>query len=268
MVNFSVIRKLTISVFVFCSTMLTSCGIQYYNDFDSRFDWHDDVRFSAPSLLPDEDYSFIVISDIHITNEQDAQRFAEIKTKLETNDKFIVITGDITQNGTKNQFKFFLNAVSSIGIPCYPVIGNHDIYADRGKYWKELIGSTVYRLDSSDTSLFFLDNANGAFGYEQLEWFENEIKTAEKTTFVFTHENFFVDSSPPDIEQNTDIRERARVMALLKKRCSIMFMGHLHKRIIKEFDGVTYIISEASESANNYCRVHVSKAGISWEFGS
>jgi len=248
-----------------CILMLISCNLQYYNDFDSRFAWHDDVRFPALSPPLGEEYSFIVMSDTHISDENDAERLAGIKTKLNASDRFIVITGDVTEDGSREQFQFFLDASAVIGIPCYPVIGNHDIYTDRGKYWKELIGSAVYRIDSSDTSLFFLDNANGTFGYEQLEWFERELKTAGKNIFVFTHENFFIDSSPPDHGQITDIRERARVMALVKNRCAAVFMGHLHKRIIKKFDRVTYIMLEDYKYRGIYCRVYVSNFGFSWE---
>ncbi|GHV71446.1 hypothetical protein AGMMS49928_23210 [Spirochaetia bacterium] len=73
--------------------------------------------------------------------------------------------------------------------------------------WRELIGSTVYRIDSSDTSLFFLDNANASFGYDQIQWLEDGLKTAKKNTFVFAQENLFINGSPPDYEQTTDIRE-------------------------------------------------------------
>jgi len=258
-------EKKIFPVLVFCILILISCNIQYYNDYDSRFAWHDDVRFPSLNLPHGEDYSFIVLSDTHISNTSDAERFAGIKTKLNTDDRFIVITGDITEDGTREQLQLFLDASAVIGIPCYPVIGNHDINTDRGKYWKELIGSTVYRIDSSDISLFFLDNANGTFGYEQLEWFERELKTTGKNIFVFTHENFFVDASPPDYEQITDIRERAKVMALVKNRCAAVFMGHLHKRIIKKFDRVTYIMLEAYKSNWTFCRIYVSNFGFSWK---
>jgi 3',5'-cyclic AMP phosphodiesterase CpdA len=258
-------KKKIFPVFVFCISILISCNIRYYNDYDSRFAWYDDVRVPALNPPLGESYSFIVMSDTHIINKNYADRFAVIKSIITADDRFIVITGDITDDGTEEQIQCFLDACALMGIPCYPVIGNHDIQTERGKYWKELIGSTVYRIDSSDTSLFFLDNANGAFGYEQLEWFETELKTAGKNTFVFTHENFFIDSAPPDNAQITDFRERARVMALVKNRCSAVFMGHLHKRVVKELDGVTYIMQEDYVTDLVFCRVYVSNSGFSWE---
>jgi predicted phosphodiesterase len=269
MVGFWNFRKRAFSaVLVGAVFLLSACDqIAYYNDYDSRFDWHDDARFASLTPPLGDVYSFLVISDTHIGNENDALRFEKIKACLEPSDRFVVITGDITGEGTREQLRLYLNAASSIGIPCYPVIGNHDIYTERGNAWKEALGSTVYRIDSPGTSLFILDNANGSFGYEQLEWLERELKSAGKNCFVFAHENLFVESSPPNIEQITDIRERARMMHLLKNRCAAMFMGHLHQRITGEAGGVRYIVMENYGGSGGFCRVRVSGGGISLEFG-
>jgi UDP-2,3-diacylglucosamine pyrophosphatase LpxH len=72
--------------------------------------------------------------------------------------------------------------------------------------------------------------------------------------------------SPGDIEQITDTRERARIMAILRSCADAMFMGHVHQRIIREAGGVDYITIEDFRGNDTYCRVHVSSGGISYEF--
>jgi predicted phosphodiesterase len=251
--------------------ILSSCSLpQYYNEYDDRFSNLNDFHFLSivdRSLSLPDDYSFIVLSDTHISNQMDANEFLKIKDHI-ANAKFVVVTGDITQDGTEEQLQIFIDAASAFGIPVYPVIGNHDVYTDRASPWKKLIGSSVYRIDSesSTTSLFVLDNANASFGYEQLRWFENEIKSSKKYCFVFAHDNFFIEGSPPDYEQTTDIKERALLMSLLKNRCDIMFMGHLHKRIEKEYNGVQYVILEDYKSNRTILRVNVSESEVSYEF--
>jgi predicted phosphodiesterase len=251
--------------------LLGSCPFSYYDDFDSRFSYHDVFHFLTPAdrnLTLGDNYSFIVLSDIHISSDSDAADFAKVKDHL-NGAQFVVVTGDITQEGTREELQKFIDTAGTFGVPCYPVIGNHDIYDNRGAPWKELIGSSVYRIDSDTTTLFMLDNANGYFEYDQFEWFAGEMKNTKKNVFVFAHDNFFMESSPPDAEQTTDIRERARMMSLLKNRCHAMFMGHLHKRIIKNYGGVEYIILEnygASNATGTICRVHVSNGGFSYEF--
>ena len=240
----------------------------YYNDYDSRFAWRDEFVFLAPAgRSPDLGtvYSFIVVSDTHIGDQAAADRFAHIQDILEPGDKFIVITGDISDNGTREELALFVDAARSLPVPCYPVLGNHDIYTGRGTPWRELIGSTLYRVDSPGTTLFFLDNANAALGHEQLTWLEDGFETAEQNTFVFAHENLFTVASPPDIEQITDIRERAVLMALLENRCRIMFTGHLHRRILREAGGVSYLALENYGEKGVFCRVYVSDGAVSWE---
>jgi predicted phosphodiesterase len=252
--------------------LLATCSLpQYYNDFDSRFAFHDVFNFITPSDRSPalgNDYSFIVASDIHISSDESAREFAKLKDHI-GDSKFIVVTGDITQNGTKEELQRFIDVAATFGAPCYPAIGNHDVYVDNAGPWKELIGSATYRIDASDAAatLFILDNANASFGREQLEWLEQEMKHTQKRVFVFAHDNFFISSSPPDFEQTTDIVERARLMSLLQGRCDMMFMGHLHKRIVKEYGGVTYIMLENySEQKRTICRVHVSEDGVYYEF--
>jgi predicted phosphodiesterase len=262
--------------YILALLIFSSCSLpQYYNEFDDRFSNRNEFNFLTDSdkmiVLPD-DYSFIVVSDIHIYGQDDADEFAKIKNYID-DAKFVVVTGDVTDDGTEEQIQRFINAASTFGVPVYPVVGNHDVYTDRASPWKKLIGSSMYRIDSesSSTSLFVLDNANGSFGYDQLKWFENEIKSSKKHCFVFAHENFFFEGSPPDFEHTIDINERALFMSLLKNHCDIMFMGHLHKRIVKEYSGVKYIMIEnygSSDGQRTICRVFVSNNEVAYVFES
>jgi UDP-2,3-diacylglucosamine pyrophosphatase LpxH len=69
-----------------------------------------------------------------------------------------------------------------------------------------------------------------------------------------------------DNDHISDIRERARVMSLLKNRCDIMFTGHLHKRIITNAGGTVYISLAAFFTDREFCRVRVTENGITYEF--
>jgi predicted phosphodiesterase len=128
---------------------------QYYNDFYSRFSYHDTFHFLSYEdriITLRDDYSFIVLSDIHISNIASADSFAELKNHI-GDAQFIVVTGDITQTGTKEEIQLFIDAARTFGIPCYPVIGNHDIYTDRVTAWNELIGSTCYSIGSPESNI-------------------------------------------------------------------------------------------------------------------
>ncbi|MDR2078804.1 MAG: metallophosphoesterase [Treponema sp.] len=248
-----------------CNVDLT--GVITSSDLDTRLESRNIFAFltdndRTPSL--GNEYSFIVLTDTHIENGR-AQGFERLKDSIIPDDKFVVITGDITQNGRREDVEKFIEIADTLDIPCYPVIGNHDVYFKNWSIWRDLIGSTRYRIDSNTTSLFILDSANAVFGSAQLDWLRDELMSAGSHVFVFTHTNLFVET-PADIQQLTDTRERARIISILKGRARAMFMGHVHKRIIRDAGGVSYISIEDFKRHKTYCRVYVSDAGIRYEF--
>jgi len=270
MVNSGIIKKTVIAGFLGICVLISACTMLLReNANETRFDWNSNIFVHNLNYLGDT-YSFIVMADTHIGDENDGSKFSKIKEKLTAEDAFIVVAGDVTRNGARGEIEIFLEKTVEIGLPSFPVIGNHDIYLERGKAWKELIGPAVYRIDVDSTSLFILDNAEATFGYEQFEWFEREIKSARKNTFVFAHENFFIENSPPDGDQITDIRERARVISLLEGRCNVVFTGHIHKHFITRAGTIDFVslgyFGGASTGSGEFCRVYVSNDGIRYEF--
>jgi predicted phosphodiesterase len=251
---------------------LVSCNVDVFgmiasSDLAERWQARNTFKLLTPadrSLSLGDNYSFIVLSDTHIENG-DAHGLEKLKNAIDSGVAFVVVNGDITQGGHRKDLEKFIDIAKSLGVPCYPVAGNHDIYFGNWPVWKELIGSTAYRIDGGGTTLFMLDSANAYFGADQLDWLEQGIKKAKGRVFVFSHVNLFV-KSPADEQQFTDIRERARVTSLLTGRCDAMFTGHVHKRIIEEAGGVRYITTEDFRSSSAYCRVSVSKDGVRWEF--
>ncbi|MCL2805102.1 MAG: metallophosphoesterase [Treponema sp.] len=256
-------------------------GIFSANDLDERLKERNNLKFLDDRLwssLPHfgSEYSFIVLTDTHIENGNSfgLEALADVitdnntdltKTKIE----FMVILGDITQDGAEKDINEFIRVADLFTIPCYPVAGNHDVYFDNWSVWKDKIGSTSYRIDGNDITLFILDSANSFFGKDQLDWLEREIKTTGGTpnarVFVFTHSPLFVEG-PVGMQQITDTKERARIASILKNRCDIMFMGHSHKYYYNEAGNVKYITIEDYVVAKVYCIVTVKPEGITYNF--
>jgi predicted phosphodiesterase len=249
-------------------------GLFVSSEPDERFESRDTFRFLSPadlSLTLPSEYSFLVVSDTHIRggNAYGLEKIPE--TAAAGGDKFVAVTGDITQNGRREDLERFIGIAESlraIGVPCYPVIGNHDVYSGNWSNWRDLIGSSTYRVGGpgSSTTLFVLDSANASLGRDQIDWLVEGLKSAGPRVFVFTHANPFTEEIT-DIEQITDNRERARLLSLLDGRCEALFSGHVHNRIVRKAGGVNYITLEDYQSNKTYCRVFVKPSGISWEFG-
>ena len=260
-----------------CQLFISGCrndllGYFRSNDLNERLKEKNNFRYLLPedmALTLGTEYSFIVVSDTHIENGK-AGELEALRDRIiaDSGVKFVVITGDITQNGDRKDIRKALEIASSLrssGKPCYPVVGNHDVFFDNWRNWKELIGSTRYRINGEAATLFMLDSANAFFGKAQLDWLEKELKTANGRVFVFTHTNF-ISKGPVNMLQLTDFRERARVFSILSGSCDIMFMGHLHKESVTKVGGVLYLGNEDFRDHKSYCRITVNAGGISHRF--
>lgn len=242
-------------------------GLFFSTDINDRWRARNTFNFLSyedRNILLGDSYSFIVVTDPHIHN-RNAFGLERLKDIIDDDIKFVVINGDITQNGKQEDLEKFIQIANSLGVPCYPVAGNHDVYFGNWHVWKKLIGSTCYSVNGDSATLLILDSANAFFGARQLDWLEKELSKAKGRVFVFSHVNLFV-GNPFNIQQFTDVRERARITSLLKGRCDIMFMGHSHQRLIREIGGVKYITIEDFRDNTVYCQVWVTEDGIRWEF--
>jgi len=257
---------------LFC--FLSACNVDflgffYSNDLDERLAERDNFRYLSDeqrSLSLGDKYSFIVLTDTHI-EDGDAFGLEALADVIAANSeiKFVVFLGDISQYGSEKDIRKFIAISKTFNVPCYPVIGNHDIYFGNWHVWKDLIGSTRYKIDGGGTTLFFLDSANAFFGMEQLDWLQKELKNISGRVFVFTHSNLFV-NDPSDIQQLSDMKERARITSILRNKCDIMFMGHSHERRINEAGNVKYVNIEDFKDTKVYCLVSVTGKGISYKF--
>ncbi|MCL2801414.1 MAG: metallophosphoesterase [Treponema sp.] len=247
-------------------------GLIYSSDLDERLRSKDEFNFlTAQELSPSpgfgSSYSFIVLADTHIEggNAWGLENLTNVISS-NLNIKFVVVLGDITQNGAREDIDRFKQIANSLTVPFYPVIGNHDIYFGNWSVYREEIGSTRYRVNGTGTTLFMLDSANSFFGRDQLNWLERELRNTQGRIFVFTHTRLFV-TGPVDLQHMTDIRERARIVSMLQNKCDAVFMGHSHKRIINEAGNVQYINVDDFVNSKTYCLVTVPASGkITYEF--
>jgi hypothetical protein len=85
-------------------------------------------------------YSFIVISDMHIGQDNYVvwlmeQAVAKINGLIsKENIKFAFVTGDITNTAMPNQWKQARALLDTLRIPYFPILGNHDIWSYNSTY--------------------------------------------------------------------------------------------------------------------------------------
>ncbi|MFQ6043948.1 MAG: metallophosphoesterase [Candidatus Poribacteria bacterium] len=185
--------------------------------------------------------------------------------------EFVIHTGDMVEGYTRNvdlwmrEYEEFKSVMNQLHMPWYPTAGNHDVISgsrdpnDRtfeGLY-KRYFGPLYYSFDYKNSHFICLytdeaQQSQVAFSNAQLQWLENDLKSADKTNiFVYMHK-------PAWDEYYGASGWWDRVHELLKKYpVRAVIAGHYHSyRKFPSKDGVQYYILGAT-GGNLYDKVEL-----------
>lgn len=224
------------------------------------------------SLTLQDEFSFIVCSDIHGNDEMFTRIIDEINN-LKPPPLFIVNNGDATSSGQEYQYKAFIRLISRLKIPFLCMPGNHDYFFGGAKNYSKYLGESYYYFDLDNFGFIFLDNAWGKIEDDEFNWLKN-LLGGRKKIFIFMHQ-------PPPLEEwkshcfkgNAD---KFLQIATSKNGVITVFTGHIHGYSEKEYNGVKYIITGGAggpfyhfikgvESIHHYIIVNVKKDGT-WAY--
>lgn len=159
--------------------------------------------------------------------------------------QFLAHLGDMVAHGYDDEWVAFKKIQTALKPPFYPVPGNHDVYAGREPYQREM-GRLYYSLDEDKLHFIFLDNARGLISAEQMSWLTSDLaKNAAKRIFIFMHQ-------PPESKFSTHTMmgdgnqpENARAFLALIKPFNVqaVFSGHVHASVDEPLEKTRLIIS-------------------------
>lgn len=103
-----------------------------FSIFISIFNGNAEIYEKNIDDIKDPDLKFVVIGDPHIgdkkSNDSGTKRLIAIVDTINNMDiDFVVILGDITDKGIREQYKLSKNILDKLEKPYYVIIGNHDI---------------------------------------------------------------------------------------------------------------------------------------------
>jgi len=176
-----------IAIFIFQKT-----GFSFKSIFCRKIP---EKSFSSVKIPSESTYQeilrFAVIGDIHIGAWSESENYLTlaIKKAIEKKAAFLVLLGDLTQNGSKEQYNSLKKILEDSGLPFYVVPGNHDIgreAVDNGlqnfrEIFGEPSGKVLLKLNSkgkiNKVRLFLLDTSYYGSLLEtgQLVWLKEEF---------------------------------------------------------------------------------------------
>lgn len=155
--------------------------------------------------MPDPSFSFLCVSDLHCLdvecadwlNRQVVPSMRETVRTASTPIDFCLVLGDLAENATDEEFAMARDALQRIGVPLYPVPGNHDYTADdkRETFDRLFPGSVNYAFTHKGWQFIGLDTTDGrrydgtAVPDATLRWLDEHVPALDPglPTVVFTH---------------------------------------------------------------------------------
>ena len=271
-------KKLHLILFAAAAIFVSSCNrldilgmVVNRSDTEERVaDWLDyDAQNGMPVIenVPDE-YCFYSTSDSH-RSERDSIATQGPNDRLykyitaERNDPkaiFSLLVGDLVNASGEAGYRSVeasmrYNAETQAkNDPCFPVIGNHDVYYDCAKYYKQYFHTSTYTVtvktvSGSQDLYIILDSGNGTHGKRQLEWLEEQLSHRDdyRHCFVISHNWLFRTSynytTTPAANLPQD--EQYAFMDLMSRsNVDLVIMGHFHMREQRQFGGVQYVMTD------------------------
>lgn len=177
------------------------------------------------------DYSIVVISDVHISNDESKDnRLLELTEKINSGEipdvKFVAVTGDFVsavftagkeRSDENSRLVKGISIMNNLNVPYYIAMGNHDYKIDNDrdsdtyfpeseilemeKLWKEITEFDRYFvIEGNGWNFIFLNSMRGRylnrfFDDEQLNWLKN-LLAQNKPALLFFHHPIQTDNTP------------------------------------------------------------------------
>jgi len=243
-------------------------------------------------------WRFVQVSDPHLASQRDGiwnNRFlcsmmpdvmSCLKSDLAAlNPDFILLTGDVVSNQTREAMLAARDAVEALGVPYYPMGGNHDFVVAESRDWfieafRDRLPEprTFYSFDHenlhfcvldawwmwSDGTLseiseaavardldFSLAGARWAVPPHELTWLEDDLQAnRDRPTVIAVH--FPAIPIPqrlhkPEFNDGGSLENGELLLACLATHPQVkaIFSGHVHMHFIEQVNGLTHIVTGA-----------------------
>lgn len=173
----------------------------------------------------------------------------------------VLIAGDLTDNGTREQMELFKRKVKQLEAPVLFVAGNHDvgvvgngsvktsITPERVRLYGKTLGPNWFAREKAGIRVVGINSCLFGSGFkdeaDQWNFLEKELaRPHAKPTFLLEHYPLFVLSAdePRVSTWNVQPEQRQKLLALVERGgVRVVLSGHLHYPITNRLDGILFL---------------------------
>lgn len=229
-----------------------------------------------------EHYTFIHLTDLHIGNPDivDDHLFSDTTANLKAlladvkslvpQPKFIVATGDLTNQGDAGSYRNLKTILGEAGLdmPVLFALGNHD---KREGFYTGMLGQSdnldapymhahvidglhVITLDSSKPG-----KVGGSIEPEQFEWLAAELDAhGDLPKLIAVHHAPALEEDRPDMEwESLTIADSLKLRDMLKGRKILgILSGHIHFDRVSNWYGIPVVVGIGTHAATDVTYLH------------
>ena len=213
-------------------------------------------------------FSFALLTDTHISTSnprpmEDLQR-SITDINLDPSIEFVVVTGDLTENGDRASIEAIKSALDQLRVPYYAASGNHETtWSESGVMdFTRVFGDS--RFAFSHNGMYFIGfnsgpvirMADGHVAPQDIAWLRHNLDSVsaagDAPIFVFTHYPL----------RNGDVDNWYEVTDVLRQHNVQCIMGgHYHRNLLFDCDGIADVLNRSNlrdkDGTNGYSIISI-----------
>jgi len=187
----------------------------------------------------------VQLSDIHVGAQFRADIFEKVIEEVNAlNPDAVVITGDLTNEGLKEQYEKCKTLISKINVEkIIAVSGNHDYRNTGYLHFKKYFPFQTINELNDDVVLVTLgtarpDRDEGEVGYRQISWLERTMKKYQSKTTILAMHHHLIGIPDTGSDRLTIIDAGDVLRATLDSNVNLVLCGHKHRPWLWDFNNL------------------------------